>query len=119
MPPECESPVWDGQEERRIQPIHHMVLKLDLLHRDIVDMKVVLKDLTATIAKLAVIEERQTQTTLSLQRLGSCIEHLEERTTALEVSLPESKRTAMWMDRSVWAGLTVIAVFIAKKTGLM
>ncbi len=110
---------WDDEKDRRAQPVYQIGLKLDVLHRDVTDMKAVLKDLTTAIGKLAIVEERQAQTTLSIERVLVAIAKLDERTSALEDSLPDSKRTAVWMDRAVWAGLTAIAVFAGKHLGLL
>ncbi len=111
--------IWDDEKDRRAQPVYQIGLKLDVLHRDVADMKQVLKDLTTAISKLAIVEERQAQTSLAIERVLASLSRIDDRVSTLEESVPDSRRTAVWMDRAVWAGLTAIAVFAGKHLGLL
>jgi len=53
--------------------------KLENLHNDVGDMKSVLRDLTTAVTKLAVVEERQGQASLALDRAFKIMERLEHR----------------------------------------
>jgi hypothetical protein len=90
--------------------------KLQTLHEDVGEMKAVLKDLTAAITKLALIEERQTQAAAAQERAFKALERVEQRVSDLEVYVPANKRVSVWLDRATWGGL--LLMFVAKKTGL-
>jgi len=92
--------------------------KLQTLHEDVGEMKAVLKDLTAAITKLALIEERQTQAAVAQERALKALERVEQRVSVLESHVPENKRINVWLDRFLWGSIGLLLMFIAKKTGL-
>ena len=92
--------------------------KLQTLHEDVGEMKAVLKDLTAAITKLALIEERQTQAAAAQERAFKALERVEQRVSDLEAYVPANKRVNVWMDRFLWGAIGLLLMFIAKKTGL-
>lgn len=95
-----------------------LTLKLQVLHEDVGEMKSVLKDLTAAITKLALIEERQTQAAAAQERAFGVLAKLEERVSNLEAYAPANKRVSVWLDRATWAALGLLGMYIAKKVGL-
>lgn len=103
-------PAWSGEERRHGYTI--LTTRMDVIHNDVTDIKSALKDLTAAITKLALIEERQTKTTQSLDKI-------EARISRLEQQIPIYTSAAKWVDRGVVALVTGAVVFIAKKSGLM
>jgi hypothetical protein len=92
--------------------------KLQTLHEDVGEMKAVLKDLTAAITKLALIEERQTQAAAAQERAFKALERVEQRVSDLEAYVPANKRVNVWLDRFLWGAIGLLLMFIAKKTGL-
>lgn len=58
--------------------------KLSMLHEDVGDMKVALKELAIAITRFAIVEERQAQTGLALERAFKTLEKVEARVTAEE-----------------------------------
>ena len=99
--------------------IQVIAVRLDNLHEDVSGMRDVLKELATAVTKLAVIEERQTQSAQALERAFLALEKVESRISALEIAQPLQKQSADWVGRAVWAALAVVAVFSAKKVGLM
>lgn len=93
--------------------------KLESLHGDVGDMKSVLKDLTTAVTKLAIVEERQGQASLALERAFKVLEKVEGRLDALEKAAPLQLQTSQWVMTAVWAAVVAVALFVAKKTGLM
>jgi hypothetical protein len=69
--------------------------KLQTLHEDVGEMKAVLKDLTAAITKLALIEERQTQAAAAQERAFKALERVEQRVSDLEAYVPANKRVSV------------------------
>jgi len=90
------------------------------------DFKDGMKELSAAILKLALVEERQAHASQAMERSFRLLEKLEQRVdgiairvTELEKAEPNQKRAADWVDRAVWAAATAAVVYIAAKSGLM
>lgn len=93
--------------------------RLETLHEDVSEVKNALKELAAAITKLALIEERQTQAAVAQERAFAALERVEERVTALEMMVPANKRMSVWMDRTMFAGVGLLVMFVLKKVGLV
>lgn len=96
-----------------------------------------LKEMTAAITKLAVIEERMVATTMqqdrileiirdqraetniALEKLSEKNAKLEERVDDLAKNAPLQKLVGNWVISGAWAVIGIVAIFIAKKVGLL
>lgn len=110
---------WDGMERRSAGEIATVAAKIATLHEDVAEVKAVLRDLTAAITKLALVEERQLQMTSALDRAFAAISKLSDRLFVIERKLPEQSRIAAWVDRAVVAVVAVTLMYVAKKVGLV
>ena len=96
-----------------------LAAKIEMLHSDIVDMKEAIAQLSQAITKLAIVEERQAQTTEALERAFKLISKLEDRMTEMEKAQPKQKETSAWVDRFIlWAVMGVLG-FIGAKMGML
>jgi hypothetical protein len=102
------SDVPDNIQFGRRQQDSGIIVKLELLHEDVGDMKAVLKDLTIAINRLALVEERQAQTAASLERAFSALEKVEGRVSVLELSNVNTSRTSHWLDKAIVAIIAAI-----------
>lgn len=93
--------------------------RLGMLHEDVGEMKVALKELTSAVNKLALVEQQQAQMAGAIERAFSTIEKIETRVAAIERRLPDVTRTSVWMDRLVWAGAAAMGMFLLKKAGAL
>lgn len=107
--------------------------QLSALHADVGDIKAGMqefrdgmRELSAAILKLALVEERQAQSMQSLERAFKLLEKLEakvesvsQRVTELEKAEPAQARTSEWVDRAVWALAAAAAAALASKLGLI
>lgn len=93
--------------------------KLEHLHADVAGMRDVLKELASAVTKLAVIEERQTQSAQALERAFIALEKVEARLATLERAQPLQQQTSSWVLNAMWLGAGVIAMAILKKVGLV
>lgn len=93
--------------------------RLEVLHSDVTEIKDALKTLSEAITKLALVEERQTQTTQALERCFGAVEKIERRLDALERASAGHTRVARWVDKAVLGAAVIAFIFIAKKAGLM
>lgn len=102
--------------ERRSQD--GISVKLDLLHTDVQDMKSVLKELTAAISRLAVVESDLTHFSAAQERAFKVLEKLETRMAAVEIQATNAARTSGWVDKAVIGIIAVVGSYAAVKLGL-
>lgn len=93
--------------------------KVDGMNEVVVDMKASLKELTTAVTKLTLIEERQTNASIALERAFKAIEKIDTRVITLEQYVPANKRVSVWLDRATWAGMGLLAMLVIKKSGLI
>lgn len=94
-------------------------IKLEQLHSDVGEIKSALGKLSDAIIKLALIEERQTMASASLERAFKALERVEARISSLEQSSISSKRTNSWVDKVVTAAVGILLLLVLKKTGII
>lgn len=103
--------------------------KVNSMHDDFVEIRSVLKELTAAINKLALVEERQSQFSTAQERAFKLLERLEikidaaeSRIDTLERDAPANQQTNKWVSTSVWGVVvfvfSIVAAFVMKKLGL-
>lgn len=110
---------WDGLNEQRRDYVAVLDARLETLHGDVGEMKLVLRELTQAITKLALIEERQAQAAQAQERAFTALAKVEERVSKIEQRLPVLSASSVWVDRGVTATVAAAAMYIAKKTGLL
>ena len=96
-----------------------LTVKLDMLHSDVVDMKTSLNELSRAITKLALVEERQSQTADAMERAFRAIGKIEDRLSALELAAPKTKETNAWVDRFILGMVMVVMGFVGTKLGML
>lgn len=101
------------------QKIDSVALTTSIMHQDFSEMKGVLRELTAAILKLAIVEERQTELSKALERSFTSITAVDTRLRALEMKGPEMSRTTMWVERATVAVVAVVFLFVVGKAGLL
>lgn len=108
----------------------HVLDRLSLLHEDIGDMKVSMRDsmkeVAAAINKLVALETTQGSIIQSYERMNLQIEKeiekrekLEERVDALERELPMARQVHSWVTKAIWGAAIAAVAFAAKSVGLM
>ena len=93
-------------------------VKLEVLHGDVVEIKTALNTLSEAITKLALVEQRQTQTAQALERAFKAISKIETRLSELEKSAPKTKQIISWVDKFALIILAGAASIICSKLGL-
>lgn len=101
--------------DTNIELISH---KIETLHSDVREIETILRELTAAITRLSLIEERQTQAAAALERAFSTMDRLEVRISALEQLAPANRRIHIWIDRGVWGLLGLMGMALARQIGL-
>lgn len=107
-----------------------LTFHLERLHDDVGDMKEALKELAASVSRLALVEERLGNTNQALERLFKAVEKLEVRVTAEEnktaaqavttaVQTVTSTRTSEWVDKGIWAALAGLGTYALTHIGFI
>ncbi len=92
---------------------------IEALHGDIAEMKGALRELTAAITKLALIEQQMSYSARAQERAFTALEKLETRVSDIERQLPLIARTNVWVERVVIAAAAASLMFVAKASGLI
>lgn len=111
------------QTERRAEQ-GALMMRLDGMQSDLGEMKTTLRELAASVARLAVVEEKQANTTAALERAFCAVaevqrdgKELDKRLRTIELALPGLVETRSWVNRGILAGLTMMGAGIAKIAG--
>ncbi len=122
--------------------------RIDGLCVDMSEMKHGIAKMADALTKLAIVEERQTQTILAQERAFKALERVEERqrqhelqcrdqdkevrqliadsnerlstrVAELEKAEPMQEQTGKWVMAAVWGAAGLLALFVAKQLGLV
>ena len=135
---------------RRVEDKNMQVLatKIEGLAQDMNEMKHGITKMADALTKLAIVEERQTQTILAQERAFKALERVEERqrthelvckdqekglrqlitdsnerlsgrVAELEKAEPMQEQTGKWVMAAVWGAAGFAALLIAKQLGLI
>ena len=106
--------------ERRVDQ-GALLARLEAMQLDLVDMKSALRDLTAAVGRLAVIEEKQSNTAATLERAFTALqkvedryEKMDERVKNLELDMPGLKEIRRWVIGGVTAIVGLVGLGVAK-----
>ena len=132
-------------EDKNVQVL---ATKIEGLAQDMSEMKHGIAKMADALTKLAIVEERQTQTILAQERAFKALERVEERQRAhelvckdqeevlrqliadsnerlsarvgeLEKAEPMQAQTSKWVMAAVWGAAGLLAMFVAKQLGLV
>ena len=125
-----------------------LATKIEGLAQDMSEMKHGITKMADALTKLAIVEERQTQTILAQERSFKALERVEERQRThelvckdqdkevrqliadsnerlsarvgeLEKAEPMQEQTGKWVMAAVWGAAGLLALFVAKQLGLV
>jgi hypothetical protein len=97
------------------------MMRLDGMQSDLGEMKTTLRELAASVARLAVIEEKQANTTAALERAFSAVaevqgdsKEMDRRLRNIELALPGLVELRAWVIRGILAGVGMIGFAVFK-----
>lgn len=93
--------------------------KVESLHEDLSEMKLVMRDVANALTRLAVIDDRQSKMIESQDRIFKVLDSHDGRIVALEKDDSHQKMAVDWVYKAVWAMVGVAAMYAAKFMGLM
>jgi hypothetical protein len=101
-----------GSETYERRALDVVVVRLKAMHEDVDGIKSVLKDLTVAINRLALVEERQTQTANALERAFATMKEIEGRISKLELANVNTSRTSALMDKLMWGVIAAVGAAV-------
>ena len=106
--------------------INVVITRLGLLSDDVGELKETLRQIATAVTRLALVEERQSQTNEALSRAFKQIDKvelkltgIEQRIGALERMQPLQQQTNGWVTTMLWATAGAAVMFVAKKVGIL
>lgn len=106
--------------------INVVITRLGLLSDDVGELKETLRQIATAVTRLALVEERQSQTNEALSRAFKQIDKLDMKLTGIEQRLgtlermqPLQQQANGWVMTSVWIAAGAAVMFVAKKTGIL
>lgn len=120
----------NNQRRKNDVATQHVLDRLSLMHEDIGDMKVSMRDsmkeVASAINKLVALETTQGSIIQTYERMSKQLEKevekrekLEERIDTLEKELPMTKQVQSWVTKALWGCAVAVAMFAAKFIGLI
>jgi hypothetical protein len=91
--------------------------RLTSLHEDVGEIKGALKEMTAAITKLALVEQQQTYAAQAQERAFEAIKSMNTRLAAIEHQMPLLTRSNVWIERAVLGASGAAIMFVAKNAG--
>lgn len=106
--------------------INVVITRLGLLSDDVGELKETLRQIASAVTRLALVEERQSQTNEALSRAFKQIDKVELKLTGIEQRLgslermqPQQQQTSAWVTTMLWATAGAAVMFVAKKVGIL
>jgi hypothetical protein len=93
--------------------------KVESLHSDMNEMKVVMRDVASALTKLALIDERQSKMLETQERIFKLLDRLDVRVDILEKNEGKQNQATTWVFAAVWGAAGLLAMYIAKMLGLL
>ena len=93
--------------------------RVETLHEDMGEMKVVMRDVANALTKLALIDERQANMLEAQERIFNLIERLDTRVDHLEKEDGKQSVATGWVYAAVWSAAGLLAMYVAKMLGLI
>lgn len=95
--------------------IEVLATKLEHLSEGVDRMESILAQMSESLNKLSIVEERQATTAETVRRLYDKLDTLEERLRALEIAEPIQSQTSQWIINGVWGIVGAIGAYLVAK----
>ncbi len=95
--------------------IEVLATKLEHLSEGVDRMESILAQMSESLNKLSIVEERQATTAETVRRLYDKLDTLEERLRNLEIAEPIQSQTSQWIINGVWGIVGAIGAYLVAK----
>jgi len=92
--------------------------KVESLHEDMSEMKVVMRDIANALTKLAIIDERQEKMSETQGRIFKLLDNHGERINELEKDDRRQSLAVNWVFGATWAAAGAFGMIVLKVLGL-
>ena len=92
--------------------------KVQSLHEDMSEMKVVMRDIANALTKLAIIDERQEKMSETQGRIFKVLDNHAERINELEKDDRRQSLAVSWVFGATWAAAGAFGMVVLKVLGL-
>ena len=92
--------------------------KVESLHEDMSEMKVVMRDIANALTKLAIIDERQEKMSETQGRIFRVLDNHAERINELEKDDRRQSLAVNWVFGATWAAAGAFGMIVLKVLGL-
>ncbi|NBR26577.1 MAG: hypothetical protein EBU08_22935, partial [Micrococcales bacterium] len=92
--------------------------KVESLHEDMSEMKVVMRDIANALTKLAIIDERQEKMSETQGRIFKLLDNHGERINELEKDDRRQSLAVNWVFGATWAAAGAFGMVVLKVLGL-
>jgi hypothetical protein len=92
--------------------------KVESLHEDMSEMKVVMRDIANALTKLAIIDERQEKMSETQGRIFKLLDNHGERINELEKDDRRQSLAVSWVFGATWAAAGAFGMIVLKVLGL-
>ena len=119
---------FEPDENRRMTDpaIDVIVHKVTRMATDMDKLAESIMKISESVQRLALAEERIGQVIASIERLNKRLDdgsdrfsEYEARIQKMELANVAHARSDQWVDRAVWAAVAALAMYVAKKVGLL
>lgn len=93
--------------------------KINMLHGDVTDVKLALRDMASAITRLAILDERQVTAGEALGRAFKMLEEIESRVSVLERQDVANKQISAWLHSAIGAAGAIVITVVLKKLGFL
>lgn len=105
--------------------INVVITRLGVLSDDVGELKETLRQIATAVTRLALVEERQSQTNEALGRAFKQIDKIDAKLTtvegriaAIERDMPMQKHASGWVMTAVWAAAGLAAILVLSRIGI-
>jgi len=92
--------------------------RVESLHEDMSEMKVVMRDIAAALTRLAIIDERQEKMSETQGRIFKLLDNHGERINELEKDDRRQSLAVNWVFGATWAAAGAFGMIVLKVLGL-
>ena len=98
--------------------IQTLTIKVGVVSSDVAEIKTTVRDLSQTLGRIVVMEERQMQLNHTVERAFKEIEKIDRRVDSLEQQAPLNKQATNWAEKAVTGAFGIAVLVLLAKLGI-
>lgn len=98
--------------------IQTLTIKVGVVSSDVAEIKTTVRDLSQTLGRIVVMEERQMQLNHTVERAFKEIEKIDRRVDTLEQQAPLNKQATNWAEKTLTGVFGIAVLVLLAKLGI-